>query len=72
MKFYTNKTKPKCGRWIRILDDSYCVNDLIIVPENKKELSSCEFFWSEWKHNTIFWQYEDKFDIIFKKKMGVK
>ena len=72
MKFYTNKTKPKCGKWIRILDNTYCVEDVIIVPENKKELSFREFFWSEWKDETIYWQYEENFDKIFKNKLGIK
>ena len=72
MKFYTNKTKPKCGKWIRILDNTYCVEDVIIVPENKKELSDSEFFWSELKDTTIYWQYEENFDKIFKKKLGIK
>ena len=72
MKFYTQKTKPKCGKWIRILDNSYCVMDAIIVPEYRQELTSGEWFWSDLKESVIFWQYEDKFDKIYKKKLGIK
>lgn len=72
MKFYTNKTKPKCNKWVKIIDIDFYIHDVIIVPENKRKLSSQEFFWSEWEDMTLFWQYEENFKKIFKKKMGVK
>jgi len=68
MKLYTNKTKPLCGRWIKVITNDIKVFDLIIVPENSKYLKTEEFFWSEWKPNIAWWQYADKFDVIFRKR----
>lgn len=73
MKFYTNKTKPKCGQWIKILTDEIKIYDLIIVPENIQErgLKSDEFFWSEWKDQVVLWQYADKFDTLMKQRLHI-
>ena len=72
MKFYSNKTKPKCGKWIKTLTDLDSIECFIVVPENKKELDSDEYFWSEWKEHVIVWQYEDNFDTLIKKRIYPK
>lgn len=71
MKFYTNKTKPKCGQWIKVLTNDIKIYDLIISPENRKELKTDEFFWSEWKDDVILWQYADKFDTLMRKRLHI-
>ena len=72
MKFYTNKTKPKCNTDIKYYTDYDSIEEVYIVSEKKKELERYEAQWSEIKNNVVIWQYSDNFDYLFRKKLGLK
>lgn len=69
MRFYTNKTKPKCNRRITVLTDIPSIEHLTLVRECKKELACNEFYWSEWKDTVVVWQYEDEFNKLIRKRI---
>ena len=71
MKFYTTKTKPKCGQWIKVITNDIKIFDLIIAPEGSRYIKSEESYWSEWKQDIMLWQYADKFDTLMRKRLHV-
>ena len=71
MKFYTNKTKPKCGIWIKVITHDIKIFDMIIAPEGSKHLQAEECNWSEWKQDIMLWQYAPQFDTLMRKRLHV-
>lgn len=72
MRFYTNKTKPKCNTDIKFYADYGAIEEVHIVSEKKLELELDEFKWSEIKSTVVIWQYSDNFDCLFRKRLGIK
>lgn len=77
MKFYTNKTKPRCNEWVKALSKdvdgkSLVITNFFIVPKTKPYLEWCETHWEDTKGEIIYWQYADKFDILIKKRLNIK
>ena len=76
MKFYTNKTKPRCNEWVKALstdmDGNLTIISFFVVPKTKPYLEWCEIHWEDIKDEVIYWQYADKFDILIKKRLNIK
>lgn len=76
MKFYTNKTKPKCDLWVKALlkdyDGNIRIDDFFVVKKTKPYLEWCERHWNIIKDDVVCWQYADNFDKIIKKRLNIK